>query len=451
MTADEYFNSKETVPSEMRTAEWRMAGQWAKERAFYSAGVAEAEILDEFRLQAQAVVEGSTDESSARKNLQMFLDRLGYAPEAGQEGTIKDLRSVRRLTVMLRTNRQLAQGYAQKIRGFSPAAIRLFPAWELVRLGPDPIVPRDWQERWLKAGGGLTEDGRMIALKQDLIWAELGHLQLFPDALGVDYPPFAWQSGIGWREVSYADAKALGLLDGWKAPETQPLRSPNENLELAPKVASPALRKALAEKLKGLAEWDGDKLRFTDPNGTRELTHMEAAKVITAKLPNGFPNMQADAARFWFADATKNIKLKRGKDVLDDFTRMVQRIIPLKNGVPVYRGEYYASEMDLNNRLKGLIEGHAVKNMADSFTVSESVALRFARGKTPYELIVWCKTHTSLRPVFAIAKKVYPKYWRQGEVIALEGVKFRSVGNPVTMIDVKGRKQIYLEVEEVSL
>jgi hypothetical protein len=450
MLADEYFRSKKSVPSEMRTAQWELVGQWEKEGVFYSAGVAEAEILDEFRREAQKVVEGSTDESTARKNLQLFLDRIGYQPEAGQEGTIKDLRSLRRLTVMLRTNRQLAQGYAQKIRGMGPGAIRLYPAWELVRMGPMPQSPREWQKRFVMAGGKLTADGRMIALKDDKVWSVLGNKDEFTDALGVDYPPFAWQSGMGWMEVKHKAAKDLGLLDGWKPPAPQPLSSPNESLQVKPRIESPVIREALSQKLKGFAEWDGDVLRFTDPNGTRKMDQREAARVITANLPDGFPNLQAEAARLWLGNAAKNIKSKQGKDVLDDFTRLLRRLEPLEGNTPVFRGEYYASESDLLKRINMFVDGYAVTRMGESFTLLERIAQKFATGKTPYELILVCKRHGSLKPVYEIAKRVLPKYAKQGEVIAMEGTRFRAVNEPYTMIDIKGRKQIYLEVEEVG-
>jgi len=450
MLADEYFRAKESVPAELRTAEWERAGQWVKERAFFSAAVTETEILDEFRQWAQKVVEGSTDESTARVQLQLFLDRVGYKPEAGQEGTIKDLRSLRRLTVMLRTNRQLAQGYAEKVRGFGPGAIRLYPAWELVRLGPVPQVPRDWRARWLKVGGTLTPDGRMIALKQDLIWAELGSREAFEDALNVDYPPFAWQSGMGWMPVKFQEVKALGMLEGWRPPETKPLASPNESLEVKPRIQSGVLRHALAEKLQGLAEWRGDTLVFTDPNGTRKLTQQEAAKVITAKLPDGFAdNHQARAAKLWLENAAKHIKFKKGRDILDDFSRLLERIEPLPADQPVYRGEYYASEADLQNRIDQLKATYQVSTMGDSFSVLESIAKKFAANKTPYELIIVCKKHSTFRPIYAIAKKVMPKYAKQGEAIAKNGMKLRAIGEPLVTIDTRGKRQVYLEVEEV--
>jgi hypothetical protein len=72
-------------------------------------------------------------------------------------------------------------------------------------------VPRDWPARWKIAGGALVDGGRMIALKGDPIWGELGGYENFSDALGVDHPPFAFNSGMGWKEISAAEVRALGI------------------------------------------------------------------------------------------------------------------------------------------------------------------------------------------------------------------------------------------------
>jgi hypothetical protein len=86
----------------------------------------------------------------------------------------------------------------------------LAPAWELVRVLPVE-VPRDWPSRWIIAGGRMSEGGRMIALKGDPVWGELGSYQNFQDALGVDHPPFAFNSGMGWQEVPAREVRRLGI------------------------------------------------------------------------------------------------------------------------------------------------------------------------------------------------------------------------------------------------
>lgn len=447
MLADEYFRSKESVPSEMRTAEWERAGTWAKERAYYSAAVAEAEILDEMRRWAQKVVEGTTDESTARVQLQLFLDRIGYKAAPGQEGTIKDLSSRRRLTVMLRTNRALAQGYAEKVRGFGPGAIRLYPAWELIRLGSNPQAPRDWIERWTGKGGGeLTADGRMIALKQDLIWAELGSKGNFEDALGVDYPPFAWGSGMGWRAVKHAEAKALGLLEGWKPPETKPLPSPNESLQVKPRIQSPALRKELGAKLAGLAEWVGDVLVFTDPNGTRPYSAQEVAKVVTAKLPNGMPSLQAKAAEIW-SDSAAMIHKRPASDVASDFIRLVERTEPMRSDVTVWRGEGFHEADVFAKRVAHILSGGNIGSVGRGFSLIEDVAEEITWAYN-YRLIIKLVKHRSVREIYPTVGEVNPVFEPEKEVILLGDKRLRVIGQPKLIQTPRG-EFLEVEVEEI--
>ncbi len=64
------------------------------------------------------------------------------------------------------------------------------------------------------------------------------------------------------------------------------------------------VRRELAERLKDLAEWDGDVLRLTDPNGTRPCSWREAGRVIAADLPAGISNRQLAACRRWVEDSS---------------------------------------------------------------------------------------------------------------------------------------------------
>ena len=51
----------------------------------------------------------------------------------------------------------------------------------------------------------------MIALKGDPVWGELGSHGNFSDALDVDHPPFAFNSGMGWDEVDEEECAALEI------------------------------------------------------------------------------------------------------------------------------------------------------------------------------------------------------------------------------------------------
>ena len=168
----------------------------------------------------EAVTAGKMDEATARWTLLETLRSLNYTPEGGfpdtppgvvppaVKGTLTDLSSKRRLDLIIRTQVDLMRGAGMQMNGMSPSNLAAFPCWELVRVYP-VRVPRDWPARWAEVGGVLYGN-RMIAPKGDMIWGELG--SRFDDSLDVDYPPFAFNSGMGWRDVTAAEADRLGVL-----------------------------------------------------------------------------------------------------------------------------------------------------------------------------------------------------------------------------------------------
>jgi hypothetical protein len=80
----------------------------------------------------------------------------------------------------------------------------------------------------------------MIALKNHDIWNWIGSSDLFPDALDVIWPPFAFNSGMWVRDVSRGEMEEIGLMRrGDDAPEPM-------NIEDA--------LKAFADKISKLAE-----------------------------------------------------------------------------------------------------------------------------------------------------------------------------------------------------
>jgi hypothetical protein len=433
------LDAKVSVPSDMRTAEWSRLPQWQRERAFYMAGVARAEILEEFRSEAAAIAAGERGMEESRKRLEQFLDGVGYQADPDDVGTIRDLRSMRRIHIALRTNVQLLQGWAQKERGL--AALGAFPAWELVRF-ENRRIQREWKERWIRAGGKLI-NGRMIALKTDGIWFRLGHEE--SDSLGVDYPPFAWGSGMGWRAISRRECKALGLLDNEVLPPRQVVSSPNESLQAAPKIETPEIKTALSENLKGLAEWKSDVLVFTDPNGTRPYAAAQLAKVVTAELPEGFPQVQAAAVQ-----RHVNAGLMLG-ELEDDFLRFAKRTEPLAASIPVYRGEANRSARAVRDRLNELLSdiGATVTAIAESWTLDAAAAFAFASGRgMKHRLILETRKHGSLREIWQTAEIVAPSSAGQKEVVALLGTRFRMVGRP-SVVRGDGVVETRIFVEEV--
>jgi len=228
--AERMSRVRSTMPTDLSTAELRDLGADVLARSVFTARGTNAIFLSKLKEVVDAMAAGTLGEGQARAALYEVLDALGYDAEKGGfpgeevppalKGTLQDLRSFRRMNLIVETQLSLMQGAGLAWRGHTPDRMATFPAWELVRVLPR-AVPRDWPSRWMLSGGRLTDDGRMLALKGDPVWGELGSYENFTDALGVDHPPFAFQSGMGWREISEADALALGVTgpDGETAEE----------------------------------------------------------------------------------------------------------------------------------------------------------------------------------------------------------------------------------------
>lgn len=471
--ARKLLDGKLSVPGELRTAEWAIATRGERERAFYMAGVFQAEILEEFRKEAGKIVQGETSIPQAEKRLSAFLDAFGYKPAPGQESTIKDLKSWRRMRVALRTNVELLQGWGQKERGLSRGAVMAFPAWELIRYMPR-TAPRNWdgnhpgkrdpQARWILAGGTFY-GRRMIAMKDSPVWEELGN---FSDGLHVDYPPFAWGSGMGWKAVGFREAKVLGVIpEGWMPPPRQPISSPNATLESTPQVTEPGLRKALEKRFQGMAEWQGKKLVFTDPNGTRSLPAEKIVEIWDKGMPSQFHRkrdeiddlglIQRHALKLWTEDHdsfTREVDPETGRDIkpapgrldlFDDLLRLFNRLPSLPAAQAVFRGMSWNQRQGkkpwqgFRSFLANLeAKGEYLPNpnkLADSWSLAESGARKYAEAQR-FQVTLVCQKSRTAKDISALVRSVkneikQPDTSRplvtDGEVIYSHGARFKAI------------------------
>ncbi len=197
--------------------------QWSRqlrEQALFSAQMTLKGYLERLQGVLAAVADGRLDESAARLVLRAKLAELGYA--APGEG-LKDAATAQRLNLILKTNRQTAGSLAQIARSQDPEYAALFPAWRLRSGGYRKNHRTDWAQRWQAAGDAVGWKGahhlQMVALKTSPIWDALGDgVGGFRDTLGNPYPPFAFGSSYGWREVDRLEAIELGLV-----PDTKPV------------------------------------------------------------------------------------------------------------------------------------------------------------------------------------------------------------------------------------
>ena len=326
--SEEYFRGKRVLPTELRTREFARLPLWVKEQSFFMAGVMDAELAGAFQRASQAVLDGKMGEAEATRIIREGITKSGYKPEPGQEGTMKDLTTVHRQLINLRTNVALANGWVMDAKRRQS---KTMPAYELVR-GTIPQEPRIWAQKiWpeaVAASGSKAKPDRMAALIDDPIW-------LYMSDFGVPYAPLKWGSGMAQIPITRTKAREYGLLPPKGEPQPPPPKPPeslNSTLEVAADQIPPEKRNETLEKLDGLAVFVKDKLVFTDPNGSRPWPVPILANLLPRQNVDGTENYQKRALREWQKlggdDAAMRAMEKEfsGTDLLDDWGMLVRRV-----------------------------------------------------------------------------------------------------------------------------
>ncbi len=254
---------KSLLPTSGSHADMQRLGSEIKRRAFWSATVESGRVLQQMQDSTRDLLSGQVDQATERLQIKQLLAEMGYQPDPEKIGGLQDISSTARLNLVLETQADIARGAGWYQQGMQEDVLDEFPAQELVR-EVNTLAPRgthgtvSWPDRWQQAGG-VFYGGRMIALKTDPIWQKLGDPKLFPDALGNPFPPFAFNSGMGVRDVDRTEAEDLGILDANTRLMPQPLDL-NADLQASPDVRDQGLR-ALMEGT-GAGHFDGDVFVF---------------------------------------------------------------------------------------------------------------------------------------------------------------------------------------------
>ena len=196
-----------------------------RRRSLFSARTTSAAYIDNMKQILADAVDGKISDGEVRMRLLKSLHELGYTPETGfpgdeQYGTppasgLSDLSSPRRLNLIAKTNRGMSASVA-RIKSETAVTMQMFPAWKLIRFH-DRSEPRaDWAQRWHDAGESVEWEGAsqsgFVALKNSPIWQAIGDGEGgYEDTLGNPYPPFAYNSGMAWIDVSRDEAIHKGL------------------------------------------------------------------------------------------------------------------------------------------------------------------------------------------------------------------------------------------------
>jgi len=196
------------------------------------------------------------DPATARLRLKETAQELGIQPAPGTRGTLQDHTAFVRRELVVKTNVELAQGAGHFIEANNESVVEAFPCQELVRF-EGREKERDWGQRWIEAAHYSGDDdatrvynetGRMVARKDSPIWDALGDTDLFDDALGNPFPPFAFNSGMWVIDVSFEDARALRLVNDKTKVEPQTLEF-SPGFEVSDSITDSGLREAVGSEL----------------------------------------------------------------------------------------------------------------------------------------------------------------------------------------------------------
>lgn len=219
MTAADLILKKALAASDIGSREWSYIHAGLRDRAFFVSRVEDVRILSETQRLVSAVTRQNLDPSVFRREMRKALEAAGWTPKPGEEGTIKDLFTKRRLDLIYRTNRDQARGFVQYKMFTTKAALEEFPAQRLVRV-QHRNQPRDWDAKWMSAAQSVGWEGVFrgsdkVALKTSPIWTEISRF-------GHPYPPFDFGSGMGVENVSMDECVKMGFIKPDDPPQKVP-------------------------------------------------------------------------------------------------------------------------------------------------------------------------------------------------------------------------------------
>jgi hypothetical protein len=214
------------LPTDLDSAGLDRLSADIREVSVFSAEVTQTEVLQLIYDSTAKMVAGLspgpgqyTSPATFVADMQALLDQIGYQAKPGAEGTIKDLRSWKRLELIADVQLRMATGFGQWKRWTDPTSMLLYPAAEFKRLEWRRVprgsvvsngsisldTGRYWTDRWVAAGGRVFGRGRLLALMDDPVWVNVSRF-------GVPYGPPDFNSGWGRKPITRADAIKAGLL-----------------------------------------------------------------------------------------------------------------------------------------------------------------------------------------------------------------------------------------------
>ena len=303
MTAADLILKKALAASDIGSREWSYIHAGLRDRAFFVARVEDVRILSETQRLVSEVTRQNLDPSVFRREMRKTLEAAGWTPKPGEEGTIKDLFTKRRLDLIYKTNRDQARGFVQYKMFTTKAALMEFPAQRLVRV-QHRNQPRDWDAKWRSAAQSVGWEGVFrgadkVALKTSPVWTAISRF-------GHPYPPFDFGSGMGVENVSMDECVKMGFIKPDDPPQKVPEVHFNDGLaESIPDLRNDSLCGQILHRDFGdqiviensKVKWQGNLIHDVRDGKIQKARLGDATKQMLAKMDGVIPKEDIEIYR----------------------------------------------------------------------------------------------------------------------------------------------------------
>lgn len=245
--------SRKIMPSALGTAELRMLPVELRERAFFSAKVESARVLQAMadymedylaasRMENGGLVAQGRAEFVANMRELAIREGLGVIdPETGEinpeirESDLKDIRSWSRLELIFDTQVEAANEYGYFAQGQDAAILDVFPAQRFLRVRPVQ-APRSYH---------AANEGAVRRKDDKAFWLDMNR------DFGVQWGPWGFNSGMGVEDVDREEAIAMGVMKEEDVVKPAKLPTFNEGLSAGVRDLAGGMLAALARSTGG--------------------------------------------------------------------------------------------------------------------------------------------------------------------------------------------------------
>jgi hypothetical protein len=278
------------IGSKMLSSEWRDVPVALRENALFSATIENIRFLGRSRDMLQDFLEHNREtvtlpdgsittalKSGSRakfvQEISRFAIQEGMGPLNPEDaGSIKDIRSESRLSLIWRVKTDQAYAYGDWKQGMDPDALEAFPAWRFIR-EQDVKQPRPYHE----------QNRDRVELKTNLaFWIDMNR------DFGVPWGPWGFNSGMGVEDVSREEAEAARLISPGQVVQSADIPF-NKRLEASTRGLDPDLVEKLKVDLGSQIEVAGDVVRWV-ANNAIPTPKASAAPVAPVVTPNPVTN-----------------------------------------------------------------------------------------------------------------------------------------------------------------